>query len=136
MTTTFETAKVGDRVWSMGIGWGEILHTSHSARYPIRVQFQKGEYETYTLGGAYDAEVKIQYLFWDEIKFEAPKKPLPNLEVDAKVLVWTDPSVKQKRHFSHFDEDGRICVFESGRTSYTRIYRSNTTAWPNWELAE
>lgn len=132
MTTTFETAKVGDRVWSMGIGWGEILDTNHSARYPIRVQFQRGEYETYTLGGAHDAEDKTQYLFWDEVKIKAPVKPLPDLEVDAKVLVWVEPDRKYKRHFAHF-RSGELHVFDSGKTSWTGEV---TTGWDHWELAE
>ena len=133
MTTTFETAKVGDKVWSMGMGWGEIRDTSHSARYPIHVCFQSGEYETYTLGGAHDAEDKTQYLFWDEIVIKAPVKPMPNLEVDAKVFVWNRKGdVKLKRHFSHF-EGGELHAFTSGESSWTgRI----TAAYAYWELAE
>jgi hypothetical protein len=72
-------------------------------------------------------------LFWNE--FEIPSKafikPLPKLEVDAKVLVWNDSSeIKEKRYFSHFNK-GRIYCYEQGCTSW-----SGTTAhdWDNWEI--
>lgn len=136
MSITFENAKIGDKVWCMAEGWGVVDDIVEYCDFPLRVSFPNDGYEMYTLDGIYDNNHKVQTLFWDEVVIKAPTKPLPALDVDAKVLVWTDPRVKQKRHFSHFDEDGRICVFESGRTSYTRIYRSNSTAWPYWKLAE
>ena len=135
MTTTFETAKVGDRVWSLGMGWGEIRDTSHSARYPIHVCFQNGDYETYTLGGFYDDKDKTQYLFWDEIVIEAPVKPMPVLQVDAKVLVWDVPEIKHKRHFSHFDAHGYIYTFTDGKTSFTSR-STEVSKWLDWDFAE
>lgn len=61
------------------------------------------------------------------------RKTLPDLEVDARVLVWNTPQNKVKRHFSHFDEDGCICVFDNGMSSFTA---NAYTAWPHWELWE
>lgn len=96
MTTTFETAKVGDRVWCMRRGWGEVREVKECGgerwggdtnRFPIDVRFPSGECETYTLGGLCDDDDISQTLFWDEIVIEAPVKPLPVLQVDAKVLV-------------------------------------------------
>lgn len=66
---------------------------------------------------------------------EAPQKPLPVLEVDAKVLVWADPSKKHRRHFSHFNGD-RICTFDSGATSFSMLHRNSITSWPYWELVD
>ena len=67
--------------------------------------------------------------------FEAPTKPLPDLEVDAKVLVWNDTHEKNRRHFSHFS-NGRIYTFDNGTTSFTRLHAKSMTGWPYWELAE
>lgn len=131
-TTTFETAKVGDKVWSIEYGWGVIQSTSHTYTNPILVRFAEDDYMSFKLSGSQFHEYRHQTLFWDEIKFEAPQKPLPDLEVDAKVLVWSRHN-KVKRHFSHFDEEGRICAFDHGRSSFTT---KDYTAWPNWELAE
>ena len=50
MTTTFEDAKVGDRVWDIRSGWGEV-RTNSSVSYPIAVYFQSEEFKTYTVGG-------------------------------------------------------------------------------------
>jgi len=61
------------------------------------------------------------------------RKTLPDLEVDARVLVWNLPQNKVKRHFSHFDEDGCICVFDHGMSSFTA---KGYTACPHWELWE
>lgn len=35
---TFRNAKVGDRVWSPQLGWGEIIRTESYGHYPIRVK--------------------------------------------------------------------------------------------------
>lgn len=66
---------------------------------------------------------------------EVTQKSLPDLEVDAKVLVWTDPSKKYRRHFSHFS-DGHIYTFDSGATSFSKLHRNSISCWPHWELAE
>ena len=136
MTTTFETAKVGDRVWCIRSGWGTIIDRFRSrAEYPLVVEFDNREQKTYTLWGLLHYKDLNPTLFWDEVKFEIPEKPLPQLEVDTKVLVWVSPVEKLKRHFSHF-ENGLIAVYEQGRTSFTTCDGRNVTCWPNWELAE
>lgn len=135
-TTTFENARIGDRVWSMRRGWGTVRKIDRDTLYPLKVTYQHVGIGSYTLDGLAHVEDITQSLFWDEVVVKAPIKPVPALDVDTKVLVWTDPSVKQRRHFSHFGKDGRIWVFDSGRTSYTKLHRDSITAWPNWELTE
>lgn len=135
MTTTFETAKVGDKVWCMRSGWGEIRGTDSSKAYPIAVYFTSDEFKTYTVDGQYDEEDLNQTLFWGEVVIDAPEKPMPDLKVDAKVLVWVRSDEKFKRHFSHF-KDGQIVTFDCGKTSFTTSGEYDLTGWPNWELAE
>lgn len=135
MTTTFETAKNGDRVWCLRLGWGEIRDTAWSARYPIYVTFPSGEFSTFTAGGLHCEEDISQTLFWDEVKIKAPQKPLPDLAVDTKVIVWVRPGETFKRHFSHFEDD-QIITFDCGKTSFTTSGEYDETAWPNWEIAE
>lgn len=133
MTGTFETAKVGDKVWCINSGWGEIRARYGSVTYPIGVYFSNGEYKTYTVGGLFTENDITQSLFWDEVVIEAPAKPFTVLQVDAKVLVWDESRVRKiNRHFSHF-ENGILHAFISGNTSWTTTY---TSAWDNWELAE
>ena len=135
MTTTFETSKVGDRVWCIHSGWGEIRGTQWTDRYPISVYFPNGEFKTYTVDGLYTVDDITQTLFWDEVVIQAPVKPMPDLEVDTKVLVWFHPEQKHSRHFSHFS-DGKIYTFDRGRTSFTIPHDDYITGWDNWELSE
>lgn len=58
---------------------------------------------------------------------------LPELEVDAKVLVrWRSGKKWTKRHFSHFREDGGIVCFNDGCTSFTA--GSAESPWEEWKL--
>ena len=128
---TFTDAKVGDRVWSLTEGWGTIIERLlFRTEYPLTVEFENGELKTYTLWGLLQIDDLNPTLFWDEVKFEIPVKPLPDLEIDTKVLVWACSSEsKVKRHFSHF-ENGALRAFDRGHTSWTGRH---TSAWPNWE---
>lgn len=134
MTTTFETAKVGDKVWDSRKGWGVVDELRGSSDYPILVDFVH-EYESYTLNGYYFEDDVNPSLFWGEIVIEAPVKPMPVLQVDAKVLVWydDDDNVKHRRYFSHFGVDGKISTFHSGQTSWST---NKTASWDHFEVVE
>ena len=84
MNTTFENAKVGDRVWSVEYGWGTIEAIGKGA-YPVVVSFDCGISIAHTFSGN-DGSVKLQTLFWDEIKIEAP--PRPKRKVVKKQKLW------------------------------------------------
>ena len=131
---TFSDAKVGDRVWSLTEGWGVIInrYAPHTT-YPLNVEFKGGCRRIYTLWGLLHINDLNPTLFWDEVKVEIPEKPLPQLEVDTKVWVWSGKEGnKIKRHFSHF-ENGKLHTFVHGKTSWTG---ETTTAWNNWELVD
>lgn len=76
-STTFESAKVGDQVYSPTFGWGEIEHVNGSSDfYPIHVRFfHTGEVKGFTLEGYFYSDQLIQSLFWDEVTIVAPAKP-------------------------------------------------------------
>lgn len=126
--TTFETAKVGDRVWCILYGWHPIIDTQYDVNYPILTS--KG---SYTIDGR-NYSNNGRTLFWDEVVITPPPKPLPKLEVDTKVLVWDEGFYKTKAYFSHFDSKNKICVFPLGRTSWSND--SNTQSWTYWELTK
>lgn len=133
MSTTFENAQIGDKVWCMAEGWGVVDDIDEYAHFPLHVSFPNDGYEMYTLDGIYDNNHKVQTLFWDEVVFKAPTKPLPALDVDTEVLVWMHPSEKHRRHFSHFNSQRKIHCFVNGRTSWTT---KQTSDWLYWELRE
>lgn len=128
MTTTFETAQVGDKVWCLYYNkWFTITNIRKEDAYPI-----KTEINSYTLDGRLNTH-SIRTLFWDEVAITPPEKPLPKLEVDTKVLVWDTQDSKVKRYFSHFDKDGTINVFASGTTSWNY---NITLPYNYWELVK
>jgi hypothetical protein len=102
--------------------------------YPIVVEFDNGDGIAYRFDGRYNKNRLNPELFWDEIRFEIPKPPLPDLEVDTKVFVWVIDTVRYKRHFSHFDKEGNIVCFDDGKTSWTT--EGCVASWENWELIE
>ena len=134
--TTFETAKAGDKVWDIRLGWGSVHHINANNVYPVAVSFPKNGRLLYTIDGLYQKDDITQSLYWDEVKIKAPEKPTPvlaDLPVDTKVIVWDDITPKTNRHFSHLNTSGKIMCFDHGLTSWTT---EQTSAWGNWELAE
>lgn len=134
MSTTFELACVGDRVWSVNKGWGVVRNITKSRTFPIRVSYPEDITEFYTEDGLLYLDDLHPTLFWDEIVFEVPKKPLPKLEVDTKVLVWDVDKPKNKlvRYFCSFDASGRVVVFQHGTTSFS--CEGYTEIWSEWEV--
>lgn len=138
-TCDFSDAKVGDKVWNFVNGWGKVITMSKSGSYPIKVEFENNICKTFNLNGFLAANHFYPTLFWNgfEIPEAAYEKPLPNLEVDTKVVVWDDEETeKYNRYFSHFNKEGNIEVFYAGATSWSVENTCKTYAWDNWELVD
>ena len=128
--TTFEDAKVGDRVFHYKYGWSTITNIKKESNYPIIIDYDF----SFTYEGFADKSDKNRTLFWDEVKIVPPSKPLPKLEVDTKVVVWdSEEKIKLHRHFSHFEKNGKIVTFAEGRTSWSQGDKS-VVDWEYWEL--
>ena len=70
--TTFENAKVKDRVWSVEFGWGTV----DSVHPYIEVIFQNNQMYRFNSDGSRFFTLKVnQTLFWDEIKIVPPERP-------------------------------------------------------------
>lgn len=128
--TTFEDAKVGDKVWCLYFEkWSIITDINREYKYPVQTDLN-----SYTIDGRMHIK-RGRTLFWDEVAITPPSKPLLKLEVDTKVLVWDSYQLKQKAYFSHFDsKTNKICVFSFGKTSWSSD--TNTQTWQHWELAK
>ena len=130
----FADVQVGDDVWDSRLGWGVVEDLLPCSDYPICVNFVHTE-DSYTWDGYYSEYDENPSLFWDEIELKAPPKPpLPELEVDTKVIVWSSAGVKTPSYFSHFDKDGVLHTFVGGKTSFTS--NGYTEAWDYWVTAE
>jgi hypothetical protein len=121
--------KVGDKVWDSHYGWSEVVSLYGNEYYVIETN-----YSYYDADGKFYRNDILPRLFWNE--FEVPKcaftKPLPDLKVDTRVLVWNN-GVKEKRYFSHFDKYGNMRCFNNGVTGWINK-NAATTAWDNWEI--
>ena len=132
----FKNAKVGDKVWDIRRGWGEISYIEYTGKYPIFVKFSNYVSGKFSTEGKEFLNDINPTLYWDELRIIPPKKPLLDLPVDTKVLVWDDGYVNKTRaHFHSFNEDGRIVTWECGRTSFTGEDWPKYL-WDNWELYE
>lgn len=131
----FSKAKIGDKVWNPELGWGEIESIEENE---ITIIFTKKYHKNYRLvnkkTGKYNEDDINPTIYWQEFKIpqSAFIKPLP---IDTKVIVWNNDDIehKHKRYFSHFDDNGKICCFLNGATSWSND--KDITAWDNWELA-
>jgi hypothetical protein len=75
MSTTFEEAQAGDRVWAVSYGHGVVDYISIDPNYPLVIKFINIQNpRSYTLQGQ-EFQGEAQTLFWKEIKFEAPEQP-------------------------------------------------------------
>ena len=131
----FKYARIGDRVWSIIDGWGKIVKTAHGGLV-MRVNFYDGGNDMFTVEGKRFPADKYPTLYWDEIKFNIPDKPQPDLKVDTKVLVWgNEGDKKEVRYFKRFSEYGKIFCFPYGTTSST-VKGGYEDEWEYWELAK
>jgi hypothetical protein len=128
----FKDAKIGDKVWYIGRGWGTIVDIVINS-YPIAVEFKPGQVLSFLDDGRLFIDDEFPVLFWAESDISAGAyiKPLPK---DTKVLVWDMNEFEAlKRYFSHFDKDGRIWVFKGGTTSWSS---DAVSSWFNYEIVE
>jgi len=134
----FRDVKKGDKVFDyIRQKCGTVLTRNHSnEKYHLKEKFGKQSYKLYTFEGKEYTKDKTPVLFWDEaLPIVPPKKPLPDLKVDTRVIVCDDINCgKYRRHFSHFEPDGTIICFTNGNSEWTS--NGSTTDWEHWELAE
>jgi len=132
MTTTFENAKVGDKVWSSVAGWGEIVGVDHESSYGISVEL-KSYRNTFTKTGKSFSTNEYRTLFWAERKWadDTPTQPeaKPDYKLDDPILVKSYISEAwNTRHFKEWDGDRAVC-WNDGRTSHTTNDYISTITW-------
>ena len=82
--TTFENAKVGDKLWSFyGREWVTVEKICSNQKYCICLVFEDNSTEACTLEGE-TTEGSRQDIFWDEIKFEVPVRPKQKIKKKLK----------------------------------------------------
>jgi hypothetical protein len=130
----FKGIKVGNYVWDVTYGWGMVLELDHVIKVHFPDDIKRTEYYTYQ-GKFNNCKKGNQSLFWDEIKFEIPKKPVPKLKIDDKVLVRDSVHTKWYKRYFHSFSDGRIFTFDNGATSWSND-DCVPTGWSMWKLPD
>jgi hypothetical protein len=143
-------AKIGDRLWYYVTDeWltvsniGVYAEDTSQTMLILKDSTEQKDYR-FDLNGVkfYDKlGEKNTTLLWDKVDFKLPYKPLPDLKVDTKVLVWDDPCdgiEKYKAYFAHFDEhSGQIGTFGGGMTSWSAAGGNPTVNfWGHYEIIE
>lgn len=135
MTTTFEDAKVGDRVYSLVVGrFLEIVDINRHSNYPIRLA---GNYAC-TYSGRHYCAGGDQTYFWGKPDIIAPNKPLIIPPVDTLVEVENTQTVRSVKRYSagRLAPDGiSLLCWSEGRTSITASSEYDTTPWKVWRVA-
>ena len=86
----FSEAEVGDRVFSILSGWGEIADTK-GAVYPLLVKFNVGSSNCYIMDGRLDSDDIRADLYWDEVTLDVPESALTPPKRKVKKQILLDP---------------------------------------------
>ena len=139
----FSNAKVGDKVWDIRFGWGEITEIRKKDGYPITVEFYDDDnviVDIYTLDGKCTADSdKNPILFWNkfEIPNEAYKKASPALEIDTPLWVRKKGNTRwYKRYFAGWTKDGLVICWNNGATSSSVNTKTDFIVWDEWKPFE
>jgi hypothetical protein len=135
MTTTFENARVGDKVWDFYYGWGKVTRIDVSEFGDTMAVLFDSEYSLmyYTTGEPYHSNQRT--LFWDEIKFEVPVQP-PRMKLIHGVEV---PDISFEPKFGEFyytpDIQSRILYneYKHGNSHHTICEIERSLCYPYTE---
>ena len=101
----FRNAKTGDRVWDFLYGYGKVLEVDKDRLW---VEFDESlcidKKRVYTFDGKLRGVGYPQTLFWNEIKFEIPKKPF-DLESELRKLKIVEFKKDKQNYFLLWDSD-------------------------------
>lgn len=120
--------KVGDKIWNFRSGWVTVEYLHQDDPYPIITNSS-----SCTRNGKRYLSDGCPSFFWKEQILDL-SKPLPDLKVDDKVIVWDDEEYKYAEHFYNFNSNGNIVTFSDGQTSWSSD--SSMSVWKYWEIPD
>lgn len=83
----------------------------------------------------YSEKVRCEEVFIKWLEEEATETDWSKVEVDTKILVSCNNKIWHKAYFAFYDvENGCICVFPDGRTSFTNKDHSGYEYYPYAKL--
>ncbi len=120
----FSNAKVGDRVWDFTLGKGTIIKIDRNITNPIRVKFDRSGYIfRFKFNGKLNENDINPTLFWDEIKYEIPKKPFDlKAEFEKLEVVEFEPNERNKFIYYDYDLNTWDFTFDNKFSTLTTLY--------------
>ena len=107
--TTFENAKVGDKVYDIRYGEGEIISIKESSEHPVGVGFPNIPYKIiYKFNGLEYRDHKNRILFWDKPQIIAPPRSKP-----VEMVKVAPYATLVKRQDNACELDTPTCLFAS-----------------------
>ena len=131
----FSKLPIGTKVWSFLDGDGYISNIKSSNEYPLTVTFEDEYKSTYYIDGRQDRNDINPILFLQsfDIPNKAYKMPLPDLKIDAKIMVkHYESSEWVPAHFKQWHNRMAEC-FNGMRTSWTSP-ELFTCIWKFWRI--
>jgi hypothetical protein len=130
MTVDFTKMPIGTKV-ETAWGPGKIVLSSIGNCYAVSVLLDNGKSETYTAEGKYLLNHARPTLFLAPFEWPTQEQPLPDLPVDAPIMVRNyEYESWGHRHFAAW-KYGKVTTFMGGRTSFTE---NVTIDWEQWRL--
>ena len=129
--------KVGDDVFCLRYGHGKVVDLNLNSEYPVEVKFPE-ESDSYTTDGKAWTGYERRLLYHANSGIiEIDTTLRPELEVDDKL--WVSGSGREVwycRHFSHFDDHGKVACFCNGQSSFTVKDDPRTASWSHYTLTD
>ena len=134
MPVDFTKLPIGTKVETMW-GPGKIVRVDRrDPLFKVEVSIGENNVVMYTADGKYFEEHAHPTLFLSPFEWptqEQPEPPLPDLPVDAPIMVRDkEHMIWHRRHFAQW-KGGKAMTFKAGGTSFTD---NRTIAWQQWRL--
>lgn len=107
----FKNVKVGDRVWDFLYKYGEVIQKTDT-KLEVRFKDPMKPETIYTLEGKMVGTVYPQTLFWDEIKFEIPKKHFDLRSFIVKNLERKKFTPHESNYFLFWDNNAKEVKYD------------------------
>ena len=111
---------LGQTVHSRTHGRGVVIEINNKHCYPIKVQFESGIFETYTLDGQIVTDQPFD-LFQTEPIFK-PNTPITTFKKGDLVWVASDGGEWRVRYYSHFDGIDHQCFYNQRKDGCTSAW--------------
>jgi len=115
--------KVGDKVFDIHYGWGVIIEVNSDYTYPISVEFDDDNFESYTYDGR-SCEDENPFLSFTEYKLEGFSQERPEELPKKGQIVWVRDEPEEEWRLAHF-------LGKKGKFYKASIYFLDQTP-PSW----